>query len=142
MVNWYWLEAGHMRKCTCATTSSQYYPWDPKMESCNQWAFLFFFSRLVENKHKTICLDHIYYGAVAENEREATCRTNRTLFVLIGNPGVVWHSESDQCVHTKLYTKIMSNGSIGVEGKIVIFFLFCSVLNSQTCVGGETYWLD
>jgi hypothetical protein len=100
---------------------------------------LIFFSRLVENKHKAICLDHIYYGAVAENEREATCRTNSTLFVLIGNPGVIWHPESNQCVVTKLVTKRMSNGSIGVEGKIVIFFLFCSFLNSRTCVGGETY---
>jgi hypothetical protein len=101
--------------------------------------FFYFFSRLVENKHKAICLDYIFYGAVTEGEEEATCRTNKTLFVLIGNPGVIWHPESNQCVVTKLVTKRMSNGSIGVEGKIVIFFLFCSFLNSRTCVGGETY---
>jgi hypothetical protein len=98
-----------------------------------------FFSRLVENKHKVICLDFIFYGAVAEGEAEATCRINRTLFVLIGNPGVIWHPESNQCVVTKLDTIRMSNGSIGVPGKIDVFFLFCSFLNSRTCVGGQTY---
>ena len=35
---------------------------------------------------------------------QAVCQTNDSLFVLVGNPGVIWHPKSGQCLHTKLDT--------------------------------------
>jgi len=32
--------------------------------------------------------------------RQANCQNNESLFVLVGNPGVIWHPQSRQCLHT------------------------------------------
>jgi hypothetical protein len=38
-------------------------------------------------------------------------RKNQSLFVLIGNPGVIWHPETGQCLHIKLDRSAASGGT-------------------------------
>ena len=50
-------------------------------------------------------LDTINFSPMRSIEdRQAACRSNDSLFVLVGNPGIVWHPMSGQCLHTTLDT--------------------------------------
>ena len=42
---------------------------------------------------------------------QETCRANSSVFILLGNPGVVLHRESGQCLHIKLDRAPISSGS-------------------------------
>jgi hypothetical protein len=76
-----------------------------------------------------MCLEYIMFHAASVEERFGICRSNSSLFVLVGNPGVIWHPESDQCVHTKLNTKPISYGIRG-GGPGKRSDSFCSLLES------------
>jgi hypothetical protein len=39
------------------------------------------------------------------------CESNASLFMLVGNPGIVWHLETGLCVKTKMQTQAVN----GVE---------------------------
>jgi hypothetical protein len=39
---------------------------------------------------------------------KAECQSNNSLFMLVGNPGIVWHPVTGQFVKTKLQTKAVS----------------------------------
>ena len=57
------------------------------------------------------------FRIVAEEDMEAVCRSSNTLFVLIGNPGIIWHVASNQCVHTtpdRITTTIGSRDDPGI----------------------------
>jgi hypothetical protein len=55
-------------------------------------------------------LDTITFSPMTSIEyRQAVCRSNDSLFVLVGNPGVIWHPKSGQCLHTKLDTFMADN---------------------------------
>jgi len=54
-------------------------------------------------------LDSVTFSPMPSIEnRQAVCRSNDSLFVLVGNPGVIWHPKSGQCLHTSL-DPFMSN---------------------------------
>lgn len=72
------------------------------------------------------CLEFIIFGAVSEDDVSAACRSNSSLFVLMGNPGIIWHVESNQCIHTKLNTMEPNNGLNSIQSKTVMFFSFLS----------------
>ena len=72
------------------------------------------------------CLEFILFGAVSAEDVAAACRSNSSLFVLMGNPGIIWHVESNQCIHTKMDTMVLNDGLNSTHSKTVIFFSFLS----------------
>ena len=76
------------------------------------------------------CVGFIFFGTVSAEDVAAQCRSNSSLFVLIGNPGIIWHVESNQCIHTKMDTMVLNNGSDSTHSKIVMFF--SSFLSSES----------
>jgi len=73
----------------------------------------------------------IIFGAVAEGDRTATCRSNSSLFVLVGNPGIIWHPISDQCIHTKLVTTKADGGLLDAP---IVDGTFKTLTTSYDCV--------
>jgi hypothetical protein len=53
----------------------------------------------------------VLHDFVSEESKRATCRGNSSLFVLVDNPGVIWHPETGQCLHTKLERSSVSGGT-------------------------------
>ncbi|CAF1410413.1 unnamed protein product, partial [Rotaria sordida] len=48
------------------------------------------------------CTGTILLGAASTPEDDRLiCQGNNSLFVLVGNPGIIWHPLSSQCVHVK-----------------------------------------
>ncbi|CAF5125848.1 unnamed protein product, partial [Rotaria sp. Silwood1] len=39
------------------------------------------------------CLEFIIFGAGSAEDAAEDCRSNSSLFVLMGNPGIIWHVE-------------------------------------------------
>jgi hypothetical protein len=72
------------------------------------------------------CLEFIIFDAVAKEHREATFRNNSFLFVLIGNPGVIWHPVNNQCVQTKLHSTAVSGGEALYDPSRTAVFFFLS----------------
>jgi hypothetical protein len=72
------------------------------------------------------CLEFIIFGAVSAEDVAATCRSNSSLFVLMGNPGIIWHVESNQCIHTKMDTIGPNDGLDSTHSKTVMFISFLS----------------
>jgi hypothetical protein len=52
-----------------------------------------------------------FYGFAPPEMQKETCASYASIFILVGNPGIVWHPETGQCVKTKMQTKAVS----GVE---------------------------
>jgi hypothetical protein len=52
-----------------------------------------------------------FYGFAPPEMKKEKCASNTSLFMLVGNPGIVWHLETGQCVKTKMQTKLVG----GVE---------------------------
>ena len=77
-------------------------------------------------------LEFIGYGIRSPEERRELCRSNISLFVLIGNPGVVWHPQSGQCVHTKPHTLPVGYTDNGTTSKLIRSSYFSSILNEET----------
>ncbi len=40
--------------------------------------------------------------------RKEKCESNASIFMLVGNPGIVWHVATGQCVKTKMQTQKIS----------------------------------
>jgi hypothetical protein len=72
-------------------------------------------------------LELIVFGAVSAKDVAAACRSNSSLFVLMGNPGIIWHAESNQCIHTKMDTMVLNDGLNSSHSKTVMFFSFLSL---------------
>jgi len=81
------------------------------------------------------CLEFIFYHNCLDRCR-VLCHSNSTIFVLIGNPGIIWHPETDQCVHTQIYTvpsislddgKIHTLSRQNIIAKHVVFMSFVSI---------------
>jgi hypothetical protein len=72
------------------------------------------------------CLEFILFGAVSAEDVAAACRSNSSLFVLMGNPGIIWHVESNQCIHTKMDTIGPNDGLDSTHSKTVMFISFLS----------------
>jgi hypothetical protein len=53
----------------------------------------------------------LFHPFVSKESQQATCRGNSSLFVLLNNPGVIWHPESDQCLDIKLDRAPITSGS-------------------------------
>ena len=70
------------------------------------------------------CLEFILFGAVSAEDVAAACRSNDSLFVLMGNPGIIWHAESNQCIHTKMNTIDLNYGFNNIHSKTGMFFSF------------------
>ena len=56
--------------------------------------------RLFEIESITIYLEFLQFVNGSPEEKRARCQSNSSLFTLIGNPGVIWHLKSNQCLHT------------------------------------------
>jgi hypothetical protein len=46
-----------------------------------------------------------FYGFASPEIQKEYCASNASLFMLVGNPGIVWHLETGQCVKTKIQTQ-------------------------------------
>ena len=69
-----------------------------------------------KQRYRTIpCLERILFLAVLREDISARCRTNRSIFVLVGNPGVIWNPTSSQCVHTMPNIERSHDGLILVD---------------------------
>jgi hypothetical protein len=44
--------------------------------------------------------------------RKAQCESYASIFMLAGNPGIVWHPETGQCVKTKLETEAVRSRTV------------------------------
>jgi hypothetical protein len=54
-------------------------------------------------------LDFLRFSGFSSPEsRRVQCQSNASIFMLVGNPGIVWHPETGQCVKTKLKTEAVS----------------------------------
>ena len=49
----------------------------------------------------------MFIPTLPTEHRQAVCQNDDSLFVLVGNPGVIWHPKSGQCLHTKLDTDVV-----------------------------------
>jgi hypothetical protein len=66
-------------------------------------------------KHTNVMtyLEFITFSPVMpKEEKQAACQNNDSIFVLVGNPGVIWHPKIGQCLHTKLNTHLVSGGGV------------------------------
>jgi hypothetical protein len=52
----------------------------------------------------------LFHPFVSKETMQDTCRGNSSLFVLLGNPGVIWHHENGQCLQIKLDRSSVSSG--------------------------------
>ncbi len=58
----------------------------------------------------------ILFNAFTSREsKQSTCRDNSSVFVLLGNPGIIWHPKTGQCVHTKMERSPVSGGNFPDE---------------------------
>ena len=71
-------------------------------------------------------LEFIIFTAVSAEDVAAECRSNSSLFVLMGNPGIIWHVESNQCIHTKTDTMALNDDLYNTHSKALMFFSFLS----------------
>lgn len=69
--------------------------------------------------------DYILYGASTKEEKKVQCRSLDSLFRLVGNPGIVWHPASNQCVHTQPYQRPVESEMLDPAGEYIgIFHVF------------------
>lgn len=71
-------------------------------------------------------LGFIIFGAVSAENRSANCFSASSLFRLVGNPGIIWHPASNQCVHAKSYPTDADGNFPAASGKIIEIFIFSS----------------
>jgi hypothetical protein len=51
-------------------------------------------------------LDGVRFSGFSTPEiRKKECESNASIFMLAGNPGIVWHLATGQCVKTKMQTQ-------------------------------------
>lgn len=61
----------------------------------------FYFFMLFQNTLNSLAL--ILLNTVfSQEDQRVICHGNNSLFVLIGNPGMIWHPQTGQCVHSKV----------------------------------------
>jgi hypothetical protein len=54
-------------------------------------------------------LDGVRFSGFSTPEiRKKECESNASIFMLAGNPGIVWHLATGQCVKTKMQTRKVS----------------------------------
>ena len=68
----------------------------------------------------------IAFVAVSAENVSANCFSTRSLFRLVGNPGIIWHPASDQCIHAKSYPADANGDFPRASGKIIGIFIFSS----------------
>ncbi len=62
-----------------------------------------------EKKNMLRYLAGVKFSSFASPEvRREYCAHNASLFMLVGNPGIIWHPETGQCVKTKVQTQPIS----------------------------------
>ena len=66
----------------------------------------------------------IIFGATSAENRSANCFSGSSLFRLVGNPGIIWHPTSNQCVHAKSYPTDAYGDFPTASGKIVRILIF------------------
>jgi len=69
-----------------------------------------------------------FSGFSSPESRRAQCQSNASIFMLVGNPGIVWHPETGQCVKTKLKTETVSG-----EQPNVVRITFKALSASHEC---------
>jgi hypothetical protein len=113
--------------------------------------YSFLFLWLVKNWSIMKCLEFVSYNLHRPNVSQPICESNSSLFVLIGNPGVIWHPESNQCLHITLHTLPAGYGDYVGSGTLNRFVSFFSLSvrklfiadKSDTCqLLNKLIWLE
>jgi len=78
------------------------------------------------------------------NDPSATCRDNNSIFLLVGNPGIIWHPQSGRFLHTILITRHSGGGFMQYSGMIVylenlkmFFFIIGPNVTHKTLIASD-----
>ncbi|CAF1235601.1 unnamed protein product [Rotaria magnacalcarata] len=95
---------------------------------------------LVDPDSSTLHDSLILLNAVfSQEDQQVICHGNNSLFVLVGNPGMIWHPLTGQCVHSKMMNISASvpgedNRVIYEQRKTLIISSQCETNNSNVAV--------
>lgn len=65
-------------------------------------------------------------GASTPEYDQLTCHGNNSMFVLIGNPGMVWHPLTNQCILAQETCEKIGGFKYDEPGEIFYYFVMCS----------------
>lgn len=54
----------------------------------------------------------------SQDDDQTNCHGNNSVFMLIGNPGMIWHLTTGQCIHKKILTNPIPSQTDENQGKI------------------------